>query len=357
MNTGDLVTPTGVLVMPADDMAEDRDRWLQLRRGHDDVPGYYCIGSSDTTGILGIAFGAERSGTPVRTWLEKVRGLQQPTNPAMTWGHLHENTIAQYWRMRNRSVDQSVGLISNVDQPWHQTSLDRIILECPLDRREKSRCALEIKTRNAFGMRKWHSELPDDVLAQIAHQLFVSGFEHIHFAVLVGGNSYHQGVVRRQDIADVITYVIDQCNDFRTKYLQYGKEREPEWDQNMAAQSYLELDLMKYPERLGVHEADFDAIDDVMHIALVRAKKNLYTRMEKNAKARLAGYAHGARHISVNGELAYEYKPRSRTNINAETLAEKYPDAWNDPDVVTTTTSWQLELAEGFKVKDVEEDE
>ena len=352
------VTPSALLVMAADYMAEHRDEWLEMRRGHDDVPGFYCIGSSDTAGILGIAFGAERSGTPVRTWLEKVRGLQQPTNPAMTWGHLHENTIAEYWRMRNRSVDAPIGLIGNVDQPWHQTSLDRLIHECPLDRRERSACALEIKTRNAFGMRKWHSELPDDVLAQMAHQIFVSGFDHLHYAVLVGGSNYHQGVVRRQDIEDVITYVIDKCNLFRNEYLQYGNEVEPPWDPNMAAQSYLDIDAMKYPDRQGVTDADFEAVDHVMDLALTRAKKGKYTRLEKEGKARLAQYAEGGRVVTASGNLLYEYEPRSRIKINAERLAEKYPDAWKDPEVVTTTTSWQLKLADEFKVTtDPEDDE
>lgn len=355
MNVGDLVTPSGRLVMTAEHMREDRAAWLAMRRGHDDVPGYYCIGSSDTTGILGIAFGAERSGTPVRTWLEKTRDLETPTNAAMTWGHLHEGTIADYWRMRNRSVTEDIGLVGNVDQPWHQTSLDRVVVECPLDRQTKERCALEIKTRNAYGMKRWHSELPDDVLAQMCHQMFVTGFRHLHYAVLVGGSSYHQGVVRWEDQEDVIQYVITRCNDFRTAYLSPGNLVEPPWDQNMAAQSYMELDSLKHPERVGVQ--DIDDPGEVLDLALMRAKKNLYTRREKEAKARLARQAQGARHLTFAGELAYEYKPRTRKNVNQERLAEKYPEAWADPEIVTETLSWQLELADAYKVKTVEEDQ
>lgn len=341
--------------MTAEQMREDRDAWLAMRRGHDDVPGFFCIGSSDTAGILGIAFGAERSGTPVRTWLEKTRGLQTPDNAPMMWGRLHEDTIGDYWRVRNRSVTEDVGLIANVDQPWHQTSLDRVVLECPLDRRVKERCALEIKTRNAFGMKRWHNELPDDVLAQMAHQLFVTGFEHLHYAVLVGGSNYHQGVVRREDQEDVVKFVIDKANHFRSAYLDPDNLVEPPWDQDMAAQSYMELDQLKYPERLG--SLDIDDIGEVLEIATVRAKKNLYTRLEKEAKARLLRQAQGARHLTYASELVYEYVPRTRKNVNQERLAELYPDAWADPEVVTETTSWQLNLADAFKIKNVEEDE
>lgn len=355
MNVGDLVTPTGRLVMTAEAMAEDRAGWLALRRGHDDVPGFYCIGSSDTSGILGIAFGVEKSGTPVKTWLEKVRGIESPDNQPMMWGRLHESTIGDYWQARNRSVTRNVGLIGNINEPWHQTSLDRLVLECPLDRGIKEMCALEIKNRNAFGMRRWHAELPDDVLAQLCHQIYTTGLDHLHWAVLVGGSSYRQGVIRRIDHEDTITYVIDRCNSFRQNYLQYGNEIEPPWDQDMAAQTYLELDAAKYPDRTGVK--DTDDIGDVLEIAKLRAKKNLYTRLEKAQKVALYRDADGSRSVTFAGELAYEFHPRVKWSINQERLAERYPEAWNDPEIRVKAEYWQLELAPAFKATTAEEDD
>lgn len=356
MRVGDLVTPTGTLVMTAEDMQQDRARWLELRRGHADVPGFWCIGSSDTSGILGIVFGAETSGSPVKVWLEKVPGIEQPDNQPMMWGRLHESTIGDYWEARNRSVTRNVGLIGNTHQPWHQTSLDRLVLECPLDRRTKEMCALEIKNRNAFGMRRWHVDLPDDVLAQVCHQLFVTGLDHIHYAVLVGGSTYKQGVVRRQDHQDTIDYVIDKCNDFRSKYLQLTNEIEPPWDQDMAAQTYLDLDKLKYPDRTG-EPVDTEDIGEVLEFATLRQKANHYTRLLKAQKALLTRQANGARYVTFAGELAYSFEPRTKSKINNDRLAEKYPDAWNDPEIRAETTYWQLTLAPAYKAGETETEE
>lgn len=348
MNLGQRVAPQATLVMSAEQMRSDRQGWLALRRRRDGVG--WCIGSSDSAAILGIRFGADRAATPVRLWMEKVKGLETPDNAAMLWGRLHEDTIAAYWRQRNRSVTEEVGLISNVDKPWHQTSLDRLVHECPLDREIKESCALEIKTRNAYGMRRWHAELPDDVLAQICHQLFVSGFDHIHWACLIGGNDYKQGVVRRTTEQDTINYVIRECDEFRDKYLQDGNEVEPEWSEDMPAGSFLELDALKYPDRVG--DAEIEDIGDVIGFAEVRAKANAWARKLKNEKARMMRLAEGKRWLHFAGEPAFEMSPRSKTHINAERLAEKYPQAWGDPEVVESRTYWQLDLAPAYRIKE-----
>jgi predicted phage-related endonuclease len=267
----------------------------------------------------------------------------------MMWGRLHEAAVSDYWCARNRSVIRNVGLIGNVDQPWHQTSLDRLVLECPLDRQIKEQCALEVKTRGAFGMKRWHIELPDDVLAQICHQLFTTGLDHIHYAVLIGGNTFKQGVVLRDKEAETITFVIDQCNDFRGQYLRYGNEIEPPWDVNMAAQTYLELEALKFPDRTGVHELDFEGLDELLTAAEIRSKANHYAALNKKQKAILHRLADGARHVTYAGELAYEFSPRSRIKIDQERLAEKYPNVWTDPEIVSQTTYWQLDLAPAYK--------
>jgi predicted phage-related endonuclease len=251
--------------------------------------------------------------------------------------------------MRNKSVIHSVGLIANVDKPWHQTSLDRVVDECPLDRRIKSRCALEIKTRNAFGSRRWHVELPDDILAQIAHQLFVSGFEHLHYGVLIGGNEYRQGVVRAANEADTIVYVIDLADRFRATYLREGAEVEPPWDLDLAPQSVIDLDAARYPDRVG--DIDVHDIGDVITLADLRARKNVLGREEKAAVAQLRRHAHGARFLLFGGEPAAEFVPRSKIHIHTDVLAEKYPDVWNDPEVVEFRTYYQLELAPAYKTR------
>jgi putative phage-type endonuclease len=374
---GRRVTPAGIMIVTAKEIAEDRAAWLRARRFREGVG--YCIGSSDTPSILGI----KDAGTPVSTWHEKVHALETPDNPAMMWGRLDEDTTARYWRDRNRSTTQAVGLIANVDQPWHQTTLDRLVLECPLDRSLRRRCGLEVKHRGAFGSRRWHREVPDDVLAQMCHQIFVTGFDHMHYAVRIGGNDYHQGVVQREEDAKTIAFVLKHANAFREQHLAgefvpvlevdppsglevptgrlawMGREVEPAWPIEEKAASLIELDKLLHPERAGLRTVE--ELAPAMELAEARARLGRATAEEKKAKARLLRQADGARWVNAetdNGsELVYEFAPRERTKVDLDILREKYPEAYADPEVTIHSTSWQINIADAFKVKKLPEPE
>lgn len=362
------VTPAGVMVMTAKEIAEDRPAWLRARRFREGVG--YCIGSSDMPSILGI----KDAGTPVKVWHEKVRGIEQADNPAMMWGRLDEDTTARYWRNRNRSAVQAVGLIANVEQPWHQTTLDRLVLECPITPGLRRGCGLEIKHRGAFGSRRWHAVLPDDVLGQMCHQLFVTGFEHMHYAVRIGGNEYRQGVVRAEEDAETIRFVLRHANAFRDEYLGgefvpvldpdgipsgrlswVGREVEPPWPIDDRAASLIDLDALLHPERDGVVEAE--DLGDLMEFAAIRARVNALKKEHDKAKARLLRLAAGARWVTTptaNGpELAFEFAPRGRTKVDLDRLRERYPAVYADPEVVTQTTSWQINIAKPYQAAKV----
>lgn len=359
------VTPSGVMVMTAKEMIEDRAAWLRLRRFRDGVG--WCIGSSDLPSILGVKGAA----TPVKVWHEKVNGIEQPDNPNMMWGRLHEDTIARYWRDRNRSAVRSIGLVAAVDLPWAQASLDRAVLTCPLSG-SSGVCALEIKTRGAFGSRRFHKDLPDDILAQVCWQLLVSGYDHIHYAILVGGNDYRQGVVRAVEDALTVDFVRRKATEFRDAHLAgefvpeldaageptgalvwAGREIEPAWPIDEKASSLIELDAILHPERVGLKT--IEELGDVMEFAELRARTNAIKKEYDKAKARLLRQAEGARWVTTatdNGsELVYEFAPRERTRVDLDKLKERHPDAYADHEVVTQTTSWQINIADEFKVR------
>jgi predicted phage-related endonuclease len=105
-----------VLVLPA---GAPRAEWLEARRWREGIG--YCIGASDAPSILDVA----EVGTPREVYAEKVLRHSKPEHEAMRWGRLHEDTIAREWQHRRRSVLRNVGLVSNVDTPWLQCTLDR----------------------------------------------------------------------------------------------------------------------------------------------------------------------------------------------------------------------------------------
>lgn len=338
---GDLVTPTGVLVMDAETMNSNRAAWLAARRYKRGVG--WCLGSSEMSSILAVP----GSGTPAKLWAVKVKGAEQPDNNAMFWGRMHEDTISRVWRDRNRSAVRPIGLVANVDQPWHQTSLDREVLQCPLNREVHERCALEIKTRGVFGNRRFHADLPDDVLSQVCHQIFVTGFDHIHYAILVGGNDYRQGTVYADREADTISYVIEKANAYRDRYLVDGAEVEPDWEVTGNADALLELDKMLHPERVG--ECSLEQIGEVMELAELRATSNAAAKLVKEQTVRLLKIANGARYVTFSDELAFSFAERNRTKVDLDALAERYPKAYADPEVVTQTKSYQLDIAPQYK--------
>jgi hypothetical protein len=218
--------------------------------------------------------------------------------------------------------------------------------------------------------------LPDDVLAQICHQIYVSGLDHIHYAVRIGGNEYRQGVVRADEEADTIRYVISKADAYRSSYLAgrfenvadpetgvirsvwRGAEREPEWEIGDRAASLIELDGLLHPER--AEKITVEDVGAVMGLAQARARKNEADKAEQRAKAAVLREANGARWVTTStdsGEkLAYEFAPRDRSRVNLDILRERYPAAYHDPEVVTHSTSWQINIAEPFKVKNVPEE-
>lgn len=336
------------MILTAKQIEDDRRAWLEARRFRDGVG--YCLGSSEVPAILGVA----HAGNPVKLWHVKVNKLEQPDNPNMFWGRMDEETTARYWRDRNRCVTQKIGLISRADAPWHQTTLDKRVVECPLPEGGRNVCGLEVKHRGPYSHRRWHVELPDDVLAQMCHQIYVTGFDHMHYAVRIGGNEYRQGVVRAEEEHDTINYIVRQVNEYRAAYLAgYGREVQPEWPIDEHAASLIELDAMLHPERDGIKEIEETAL--VTEFATARAKYNAAKKAVDRAKAALLQLADGAEFVTTptdNGsQLVFHFQKGGRDSVDSSILREKYPTAAADPEVFRSSTFWTLKVAKPYQVK------
>jgi putative phage-type endonuclease len=337
------VTPAAHLVLPYRTIAENRAAWLAARRWRDGVG--YCIGSSDVPPILKVQY----TGPARRVWLEKRGTLPPHDNEKMYWGRRKESMIAEEWARRNRSVIRNVGLIANTGLPWAQCTLDRMVTECPLDRTVRQRCALEVKNRGAFGTsRRWHAEVPDDILAQGAWQLIVTGYDHIHVAALIGGDDYRQAVVRWDD--ELADYVRTEVVQWREQYLV--AEVEPPFEPDKAA-AHLELDALMHPDRAGQREIGLDEIGDVIDLAALRIKANAAVREKNRAQALLAEHARGARDVTFGDRLAYSYEPSAYDRVDLAKLAEEYPAAYAA--CVENRTKWTLKIAPDYKPSTTEE--
>lgn len=327
------VTPTAVRLLPAD---ADRDAWLAARRRG--------IGSSDVAAILGVA----DYGTALHVFHDKRGQLPDDDNEFALWGRIMEDPVAREWARRNRSVVQRVGLVARADAPWMLATLDRRVTECPLNRTTREACALEVKCRSAFKASRWRADVPDDVLAQVTWQMEVTGYDHIHVAVLIGGNDYRQTVVRRDD--RIRTYVLGEVERFRREHLQPGIA--PPADLTKA-DAVIELDNLLHPDRAG--ELDIDELGEVLEYAQLSAANGAAGRALKAARARLGEIAAGRRYITCDGHPVYEFAPVTRTSVDLAALAERWPAAYAD--CVTDKTHYSIRLNPELRVKGTTDDQ
>lgn len=340
---GELITPTGTLVIPAEAL-EDREAWLEARRKRAAVPGGYCIGSSEVPSILDL----DGVDTPAHIYRNKVYGIRPEPNEAMAWGHLLEAPIASEWCRRNRAVIDEIGLVSKVGAPWHQSTIDRRVRQCPVYRDTPGgECLLEVKNVGFASASRWHADIPDRILAQIVHQLYVTGYGHAHYACLVGGNTMKQGIVYADKEAELTAYIVGEIDRFRTEHLLAGNE--PAWDTSRKADKLLELDRRSHPERLGY--LDINGIDAVMEYAQLSYESGKADKAKKAAAARLAQLADGAEFVTFADNLAYRYGRQQRTHVDLDRLRERHPDAYADAEVVTHKTSSVLYIDKAYKVK------
>lgn len=312
---GRRVTPTGRLILPAD---ADRDVWLNARRSG--------LGSSDIAAILGIS----RYGNALSVYHDKTGGLPldgDDSEPAL-WGRAFEETVAREWARRNRSVVRRVGLVQNVDRPWQMCTLDRRVLECPLaDGAEK--CAVEIKCRDKMKASQFRAGVADDVLVQTLWQADTCGFDHVHAAVLIGGNDYRQYVIR---VADHTQLVDDLRAAGERAWQQITERRAPVLAADADPDVLLDLYGRLHPDRAGVvditRDVDTqDAVGDYLdaHNDLVAAEKR-----KKAAKARILAGLGGAEAATVLDRTWVSLDERSKEWTDTKRLAERWPDAYAD---------------------------
>lgn len=173
----DRVTPTGVLILPAD---APREEWLAARRKG--------IGGSDALAALGLS----QYGSRYSVWAEKSGLLrEQDDREVMRWGRLLEPVIAEEFQQRTGIEATTCGLMRHVERGWQLASVDRLTADGGV---------LEVKTTSAYKSADWDDDqLADAAEAQLQHYLAVTGLDHGYAAALIGGQRLEIRHVERDD--------------------------------------------------------------------------------------------------------------------------------------------------------------
>jgi putative phage-type endonuclease len=332
--TGRRVTPAARLVLPS---TASREQWLLARRGG--------MGSSDIPPALELT----EYGTPSHVYYDKIGELpeREDAGEYAFWGNQHEDTVARVWAQRNRSAIRRVGLVANVAHPHRMCTLDRRVTVCPLRRDTVETCALEIKTRSAFLAGKWERHIPDDVLAQVLWQMAVTGYDHIHVAVLIGGNDYRQTVVRRAEHEQLIDDILTIADRLWFEHVIAHRPPPPSGNPEALVDLFDEL----HPERTGVAHLDrdlaaFEALQEYMEASLV---EKAAADRKKAAKAVLVNALGDNDTAALGEDIAFTYKKTAgRESVNTARLAEQFPEAF-DACVSTGDGSPRFDISRKFR--------
>lgn len=328
---GRRVTPTGRLILSAD---ADRADWLTARRSG--------IGSSDVPAILGLVDYTP----PLKVYYDKLGRDVDDAGEAAYWGTVNEEAVARRWAMQSRSVIRRVGLVAHQDHRHWMTTLDRRVTECPLSEDEQAPCALEVKTRSAFKSAQWHAGAPDDVTAQVLWQIIVNGYEHMHYAVLIGGNEYHQGVIRADQYADVMADITTAVDYFWNEHVQAEVPPAPTGDGEALTRLFRRL----HPTRSGAVDVDRhdDALDALLDYGTHQRAESAAKKAKAAAKARMIAALGDAQSALIGGERAYSLEPSNAApKVDFELMAERYPDAYAA--CVAPNPTERIDIAKQYK--------
>lgn len=336
-DVGELIAPAGRLVLPPD---ASREQWLEYRKWREGVG--WCIGASEVASILDL----DGVDTPAHVFREK-RGLaKKPQTDQMRWGLIFEKPIADEWCLRNRAVIDEIGLVSSVERPWLQATIDRRVRECPTFPDMRDNCGLEVKHVDYVAPSRWHAGMPDRITAQVAAQLAVTGYDHMHVAAKVPG-TMKQAIIWRDRERELIDYVLAEVTAFRDDHLIPGVE--PAWDTSRKAAKLIELDTLSHPERVG--EIGIDQVGDLLAYAEAAAAEGAARKRKEAALAALRQHADGHETVTFSGDRAYWFGTQRRSKANLERLAEKYPDAYADPEIVSETVSHPIYIDRAYRVR------
>lgn len=328
---GRRVTPTGRLILPA---TADRADWLTAR--------LLGIGSSDVPAILGLV----KEKPPIKVYYDKLGFDVDDAGEPAYWGTVNEENVARRWAMQSRSVIRRVGLVAHQDHPHWMTTLDRRVTECPLSEDEQAPCALECKTRSAFKSAQWHAGAPDDVTAQVLWQIIVNGYEHMHYAVLIGGNEYHQGVIRADQYTDVMADITTAVDKFWIEHVQAQVPPPVSGDGEAVAKMFRRL----HPTRSGEVDIDRqdDALDALLDYGTHQRTESAAKKAKAAAKARMIAALGSAQSALIGGERAYSLEPSNAApKVDFELMAERYPDAYAA--CVAPNPTERIDIAKQYK--------
>jgi hypothetical protein len=170
-------------------------------------------------------------------------------------------------------------------------------------------------------------------------QMMVTGYRHIHNAVLVGGNELHDVTAWWDD--EIAAYIFGEINLFRDRYLIPGVE--PEWSAEKPAKE-IALDKELHPERVGA--IGIEDVGEVIEYGRLAKAAGVAKRAREAQQASLLRLADGRRELTFADRPAVWWREGTDTTVDLEVLA-RYPEAYAA--AVSTKTTWTICVAKEYR--------
>ena len=157
----------------------------------------FSLGASDAAVVMGLSPWK----SALQLWLEKTGAVEAEDlseNGSVEWGNRLESLIIAKFAESHPELE----VTPNTEQvseshkyhPFITATVDAWVVAL-----DASTYPLEIKTASAWKEKEWEQGVPTYYLAQVQHQMFVTGAEKAWVAVLIGGQSYKEYLVLRDD--------------------------------------------------------------------------------------------------------------------------------------------------------------
>lgn len=297
------------LIMTAKEMAEDSNKWLELRR--------QGIGGSEIGAILGFS----AFSSPYKVWLQKTdpEFYEQPnerTAEYFYFGHKMEQIIADAFEEKTGLKVQRQGMIRSVEKPFAFANVDRVIVGTDENGKKGF---LECKNVSSWKSEEWEDdELPSSYYLQCQWYCFVGDYDFFYIAALIGGNHLVVKRVERNE-AD-IQIMVERAEKFWNENVIGGKM--PPIDGSDECEKALKKRLTKDDGE----DKRLDGQWEMMLSDLARYEAEYETLGEtiKEIKNKLREYM-GNSAYAEGDTYKVTYKCSSRSGFDKEKLSVDYP--------------------------------
>lgn len=272
-----------------------RDEWLKWRRNG--------LGGSDVGAITGM----NKYTSAFSLYLDKVGELphnDQQSEPAY-WGNtLEEVVAAEFSKRAGLEVRERHDLLQHDTYPFMLANLDREVI-CP----ERGIGILECKTASEYLKDEWTGEkIPDSYYLQVQHYLAVTGYTFAYIAVLIGGNTFVQKEIERDE--EVVNYLYKLESDFWNNHVL--KKVPPSIDNSNSTKESLHH---IYSDSIdNTHELSPECIDAVQELEQVKKELKVLEERKQGAENTIKNELGHCQFGTYQGLEVVTWKPTRKGN-------------------------------------------